>query len=182
MKIAAFLIVAGLVVTPLFGDKAWPLTGDLTHDPALVVEYYLRLDSKGVRLESVSHEVLYPYISWREEPLWGKVIIIKEYEVLEDIDDWQVISMSEALIPVEFQVVGTVYWETASYVADPQFERIWVRVKGFQDRWRMIGPQFPPHVGLKRMIYFVRHAIMQETDQSRIEKLKALRSELEKAE
>ena len=65
LKIGVALIVAGLVVTPILGEKAWPLTGDLTHDPALVVEYYLRLESKGVRLESVAHEVLYPYISWK---------------------------------------------------------------------------------------------------------------------
>ena len=157
------------------------LTGDIRHDPAEIVKKYTRLDFKGVRLESASQEVLHPFIEWREEPLWGTVVVVESYEVLDQIKYWEIISPMEARIPVQYKVLGTMYWETATFLAEPSVEQIPFRVKGKLHRWRLMGPHIPPHVSLKRMIRFVRQAILEEGNPSRREQLSALRQELEKA-
>ena len=126
LKALVFLMTGWAVwMIPLVGT---PLTGDLTNDPANVVKAYLRLDSKGVRLDTMSHEVLHPYITWTQEPTWGKVLVIEGYEVLDNIRHWDVIGKLEARIPVDFQVLGAMYWETATFVYTPQVERVWMHV------------------------------------------------------
>lgn len=171
-------LLIGLLLMPSGGGA---LTGDITHDPADVVKKYAKLDFKGVRLEAGSGEVLHPYIAWTEEPVWGTVVVVDSYEVLDRTKDWDIISMMEAVIPVDYRVLGTMYWATASFLPEPRVERVRFRVKGRSHRWRLLEPHMPPHVGVKRMINFVRHAILQETDPSRLEKLTELRDDLRKA-
>lgn len=158
----------------------WGFTGDLTNDPSEVVKTYLRLDSKGVRFEAISQETLRPYIDWSEEPQWGKVVVIQEYEVIDDVEQWEIINSLEMRIPVTFKILGTVYWETASFVEHLHQDRVWFHVKGFEDRWRIIAPQIPPHVTVKRMVNVVRQAILDQSQPRRQEVLASLRSELEK--
>ena len=172
------ILLFGVLLTPCC---AFALTGDIRHDPAEIVKKYARLDFKGARLEPASQEVLHPFIDWREEPLWGTVVVIESYEVLDHTKYWEIISPLEAVIPVQYRVLGKMYWETGTFLAEPRVEQIPFRVKGKRHRWRLMGPHIPPHVGLKRMIKFVRHAILQETDPSRREQLSVLQQELEKA-
>lgn len=153
----------------------------LNHDPVEVVQKYVSLDQKGVRLEALSWETLKPYVNWKEEPAWGHVMVTGEYKVVDDIRQWEVVSMLEVVIPVEFQVLGAIYWETAGFLPEKQVELVKFRVKAVRGRWQIIEPLMPPHVGQKRMINYVRQAMLQETEPSRLATLTALRDELQKA-
>jgi hypothetical protein len=86
----------------------------------------------------------------------------------------------EVVIPVTFQVIGSVYLETAGFVPEIETEEIRFRVKAVKNRWRIIEPMLPPHVGQKRMMNFVREAWMKETDPVKRDSLGLLQSELRK--
>jgi hypothetical protein len=173
MTILLLLAVVGTADSPA---EIW----DLKKDPAGLVKAYLSLDMKGARLEAISWETLKPYIAWKEEPSWEHVVVIENYEVVEDVATWEILGVMEVLIPVKFQVLGVMYWETASFVPESKVEEFRVRVKAVGDRWRIVEPQLAPHVGQKRMINFVRQAMLQETDGLKLTKLAELRDELRK--
>ena len=160
---------------------SFPSSWDLKRDPADIVREYTRLDFKGARLESNSQEVLHPYTEWTEEPVWGAAIVVRNYTVVGDTKEWEIVSPMEAVIPVDYEVLGKVYWETGTFLSESRAERVGFRVKGRSHRWQVIEPHIPPHVGIKRMIYFVRHQMVQETDPSRRKRLATLRKELEEA-
>jgi hypothetical protein len=175
------------VIILLLLAAAWASAGDslatiwdVKKDPSGLVKAYLSLDMKGARLEAISWETLKPYIAWKEEPSWEHVVVIENYEVVEDVTTWEILGLMEVLIPVKFQVLGVVYWETASFVPESKVEEFRVRVKVVGDRWRIIEPQLAPHVGQKRMINYVRQAMLQETDGLKLTKLAELRDELRK--
>ena len=156
-------------------------TYGLLRDPVEVVKKYVSLDQRGIRLESISWETIRPYVNWKEEPTWGHVMVTVGYKIVDDIKQWEVISMMEVLIPVEYQVLGAVYWEAPGFLPEKQVEKVKFRVKAVGGRWRIIEPLLPPHVGQKRMINYVRQAMLQELEPSRLAILTALRDELQKA-
>ncbi len=156
-------------------------TYGLLRDPVEVVKKYVSLDQRGIRLESISWETIKPYVNWKEEPSWGHVVVTSGYKIVDDIKQWEVISMMEVLIPVEYQVLGAVYLEAPGFLPEKQVERVKFRVKAVGGRWRIIEPLLPPHVGQKRMINYVRQAMLQELEPSRLAILTALRDELQKA-
>ena len=156
-------------------------TYGLLRDPVEVVKKYVSLDQRGIRLESISWEAIRPYVNWKEEPSWGHVMVTVGYKIVDDIKQWEVISMMEVLIPVEYQVLGLVYWEAPGFLPEKQVEQVKFRVKAVGGRWRIIEPLLPPHVGQKRMINYVRQAMLQELEPSRLAILTALRDELQKA-
>ncbi len=170
-----------LAVAGAGGGDSRAATGDLKKDPSSMLKTYFSLDMKGARLEAMSWETLKPYIDWKEEPSWEHVVVIENYEVVEDVTAWEILGTMEALIPVKFRVLGVMYWETASFVPEAKVEEIRVRVKAVGDRWRIIEPRLAPHVGQKRLINFVRQALLQETDGARQAKLAALRDDLRQA-
>ena len=92
------------------------------------------------------------YGAWQEEPAWGRVVVIRGFSVAEHYRQWQIVDRLEVVIPVTFEVVGAVYMESAGFVPEPGVEEIRVRVKSVRNRWRIVEPVLPPHVGLKRMI------------------------------
>ena len=163
------------------GGAAWAQTGGLSHSPAEIVKKYFELDQKGAKLDSMSFEALAPFRSWDTEPIWGKVIVIREFSVAEHHRDWEVVNRLEVVIPVTFQVIGSVYLETAGFFPEPSVEEIRVRVKSIKNRWRIIEPVLPPHVGQKRMINFVKEAWVKETEPAKRESLATLQSDLRKA-
>ena len=162
------------------GGAAWAQTGGLSHSPAEIVKKYFELDQKGAKLDSMSFEALAPFRSWDTEPIWGKVIVIREFSVAEHHRDWEVVNRLEVVIPVTFQVIGSVYLETAGFLPETSVEEIRVRVKSIKNRWRIIEPVLPPHVGQKRMINFVKEAWVKETEPAKRESLATLQSELRK--
>lgn len=170
----------GLLLLVMAGDGV-AATGDVKKDPSGVVKTYFSLDMKGARLEALSWETMKPYIDWKEEPSWEHVVVIENYEVVEDVTAWEILGTMEALIPVKFRVLGVMYWETASFVPEAKVEEVRVRVKAVGDRWRIIEPRLAPHVGHKRLINFVRQALLQETDGARQAKLADLREDLRRA-
>jgi hypothetical protein len=174
------LSVLALLLGLLLARDGLAFTGDLKKDPALVVKAYLSLDMKGARLDAMSWETLRPYINWRREVSWGMVVVIDDYEVVEDIKAWEVVNILEVWIPAKFKVLGTMEWEPVSFTPEPHVETVLFRVKAVGDRWRIMEPTLPPHVGLKRLINHVREAMLQETDGARLVKLDELRKSLEK--
>jgi hypothetical protein len=156
-------------------------TGALEHSPAELVKKYLTLDQKGARLDSLSYEALVPYTTWTEEPTWGRIVVIRGFTVADHFSKWEVVNRTEVVVPVTFQVVGTVYMDTASFTPEAGVEEVRVRVKGIKNRWRIIEPVLIPHVGQKRMANFVREAWVKETEPSKRERLAALQDELRKA-
>lgn len=171
-----FLTGGWLVPPPAVG-----LTGDLTNDPADVIKKYLSLDHRGARLTAPSYESVRPYVAWDEEPTWEHFVVIREFAVNDDVTQWNVVSSTEAVIPVTFQVLGIVDWETATFVPKPGEEVHAVRIRAVDNRWRMIEPMFPPHVGHKRVMNFVKDVALQERDDTRIRLLETLRADVEKA-
>lgn len=176
-------ILAVAVVAAFFGvtTNSAAQTYALDHSPADLVKRYLSLDAKGVRLEATGFDTLSPYISWKEEPVWGRVVVIESFVVPEDLRQWEIISKLEVVIPVEFHVIGSVYFSTGSFSAEATTEQVRVHVKGVKNRWRIIEPILPPHVGPKRIINYVRQSMLQETDPERRARLASLQEELRKA-
>jgi hypothetical protein len=173
--------LAAALLLLLLSSDGLAQTGALNKDPVEVVTKYLSLDRHGARLEAMSWETLKPYINWKEEPAWGHVVVITDFEVLDDIAQWQIIDMLEVVIPVKFRVLGSMYWETAGFTPGAKVEEIRFRVKGVVGRWRIIEPILPPHVGQKRMIGYVRQAILDEKNPARQAKLGELLAALKKA-
>jgi hypothetical protein len=165
----------------LEASAAWAQSGGLSHSPAEIVKKYFELDQKWAKLDSMSFDILAPYRSWDIEPVWGKVIVIRGFFVAEHYRDWEIVDRLEVVIPVTFHVIGSVYLETAGFLPEASVEEVHVRVKAVKNRWRIIEPVLPPHVGQKRMINFVREAWVKETEPSKRETLAALQSELRKA-
>ena len=176
----AFLlaIAAFLLAVPAEGRAQ---TGSIAHDPTEMVDKYLELDIKGVRLDAISQEALAPYVTWEHEPLWGRAVVITQYEVINDFKQWTIISQAEVIIPVEYKVLGSVYWERASFLPEPKVERVGFRITIVGDRWRIAEPMLPPHIGQKRMINYVRQAILDEKEQAKTATLNVLLNELKKA-
>ncbi len=172
--------LVGLIAWLLVASLASAQTGSLKHSPADVVKRYLALDYKGARLDAMSVETVAPYTSWNEEPAWGRVVVTREFAVAEQYRQWEIIDRMEVIIPVTFQVIGSVYLETAGFVQEVETEEIRFRVKAVRNRWMIVEPMLPPHVGQKRMMNFVRDAWMKETDPVKRDSLGLLQSELRK--
>ena len=165
----------------VFPSALLGLTTDLTNDPAKVVEKYLSLDKRGARLNALSYEALRPYTAWGEEPAWGQVVVIAKYEVAQNVKDWEVVSPVEAVIPVTYQVIGVIQWEAVTFLKEVREEVLHFRIKAVDNQWKIVSPPFPPHVGRKRLIDFVREKQVSEDGVSRGEKLHYLREALEQA-
>ena len=174
----AAIVMGGVLLAQLDGLAQ---TGSIVHDPTEMVDKYLELDIKGVRLDAISQEALAPYITWKDEPIWGRSVVVTSYSVINEFKQWTVVSQSEVIIPVEYKVLGSVYWERASFLPEPKTERVGFRIKIVGDRWRIIEPILPPHVGQKRMINYVRQAILDEKDQAKVATLETLLDDLKKA-
>lgn len=156
-------------------------TGSLKHSPSDVVKRYVTLDYKGARIDAMSVETVASYTSWKEEPAWGHVVVTRGFVVAEQYRQWEIIDSLEVVIPVTFQVIGSVYLETAGFVQEVETVEVRFRVKAVKNRWRIVEPMLPPHVGQKRMVNFVREAWMKESDQAKRDRLGALQDELRKA-
>jgi hypothetical protein len=76
--------------------------------------------------------------------------------------------------------VGLVYWDSVTFIPEPHTEVVKFHIKGIKDRWRIVDPILPPHVGLKRMINQVRLALSEEKDPMRQVTLTALKADLER--
>lgn len=172
------LLLLGLL---LVGRSASAQTGSLDHSPAEIVKKYYALDQKGARLDAMSFEALAPYTDWHGEPAWGRIVVIRGFTVAEHYRTWDVVDRLEVVIPVTFQIVGSVYLETAGFVPEGGVEEIRVRVKSVKNRWRIVEPVTPPHVGQKRMLNFVREAWEKEREPVKRERLASLQEELRKA-
>jgi hypothetical protein len=172
--LAAFWVV----ILPAAG---YAQTNSISHSPAQVVEKYFALDNKGVRLDATSFESVAHLVDWKEEPVWGKVIVINGFTVPDDFRKWEIVNQLEVLIPVEFHVLGVMYLDSAGFVPEPGMEQVRIRVKVQGARWKIMEPILPPHVGQKRLLNFVRQAQLDEKDGTRQASLAALQAELRKA-
>ncbi|MFZ1744586.1 MAG: hypothetical protein WBO24_07530 [Nitrospirales bacterium] len=175
--IRVLMCVLGIVVFSASSLQA--IGGHITEDPTKILQKYLSLDKKGVRLEAHSWQVVRPFVAWLEEPVWGHVVVISRYEVVEDVSQWEVINGLEAKIPVIFEVVGTMHWERATFVTNPHREIQYFHLKAVGDRWQIVGPQLPPHVGRQRLVDFVRWAELNESGPERKMLLNSLIQQLE---
>ncbi len=180
MSISTAILMFGLAfgISATVLSNVFALTGDLTNDPADIVKKYLSLDKRGARLQAMSYEAVRPYVAWEEEPTWGQVVVILDYTVSDDVREWEIVSSTEAVIPVTFQVVGVMHWEAATFLPEQREETIWVRVRAVLNHWRITAPMFPPHVGRKRLMDFVRQAMLEETNEERKDVLQRLRASL----
>jgi hypothetical protein len=156
-------------------------SGTLDHAPTEIVKRYVTLDQKGARLDAMSFDALAPYIDWREEPVWSRVVVVQEAVVPEDYRQWEIVNKLEVVVPVTFHVLGAVHLETAAFVPEARTEEIRFRVKAVRNRWRIVEPVIPPHVGLTRMLNFVRDAELKEPDVEKRGLLTALAESLRKA-
>ncbi len=175
----SFVLIALLV---LLGGPvlAFAQSGSLDQSPTAVVKRYVGLDKKGARMDAMSFETLVPYIDWKEEPLWGRIVVIQDVTVSEDYRKWEVVNQLEVVIPVTFTVFGSVYLEAAAFVPEAIAEEVRFRVKAVRGKWRIVEPVIPPHIGLKRMIDLVRDAEVKETDAEKRGILAALGETLRK--
>jgi hypothetical protein len=175
------LAVALACLVLAFAGSVPAQTGSVMKDPTEVLKKYLSLDAHGARLQPLSWESQKPYITWTEEPAWGRVVVISGYTVPMDVKDWEVRANLDVVIPVDFDVVGHLYWESATFLSEPKVERVSFHIKAVHGLWRIIEPMMPPHVDQKRMINFVRQSLLTETDVAKLDRLAALRDDLRKA-
>ena len=154
----------------------------MRRSPVEVVKRYVLLDQKGARLDAPSFETLIPYIDWREEPAWGRVVVVQKTTVPEDYRKWEILNNLEVVITVTFHVLGAVYLETATFVPEETTEEVRFHVKVVGNFWRIVSPVIPPHVGLKRMVSFAREAEAHEQDEAQRIVLATLIDSLRKAE
>jgi len=173
-------ILCQVLALVLSTGEGFAQTGSIDHSPADVVKRYLSLDYKGARLDALSVDTVASYTSWHEEPTWGHVVVTRGFVVAEHYRQWQVIDRLEVVIPVTFQVMGSVYLETAGFLRETKTEEVRFRVKVINNRWRIVEPMLPPHVGQKRMVNVVREASIKETDAAMRNRLGALQEELRK--
>jgi len=170
-----------VILLALVAADAGAQVGQIAHDPTDMLDKYLELDIKGVRLDPMSQEALASYTVWKSEPAWGQTVVVTDYAVINDLKQWTIISLSEVVIPVEYKVLGSVSWETAVFFAEPRTERVGFRIKIVGDRWRIAEPILPPHIGQKRMINYVRQAVLDEQEPTEAATLKVLLGDLKKA-
>ena len=156
-------------------------TGALNKDPTELLRKYLTLDLHGVRLEPLSQEALKPYVAWSQEPAWGQVVVVVAYEVSEDLKQWQVLGNVDVIIPVQFKVIGSVYLESATFLEEHRTEELRFHIKMVDGLWRILDPIAPPHVGQKRMVNYVRQALLEEREPWQVERLTMLRDSLKNA-
>jgi hypothetical protein len=131
-------ILCQLLALVLSAGDGLAQTGSLQHSPSDVVKRYLALDYKGARLDAMSLETVASYTSWNEEPTWGHVVVTRGFVVAEQYRQWEVIDRLEVVIPVTFQVIGSVYWETAGFVQEGGTEEVRFRVKA-RETEKIIG-------------------------------------------
>ena len=158
-------IVIGVVIGSATSLNAF--NRHITEDPTKVLHKYLSLDKKGSRLEASSWQVVAPYVDWKEEPAWGHVVVISQFHIVDDVTQWEIVNGLEAKIPVVFDVLGTMHWESVTFVSDPHQETYLFHIKAVYDRWQIVHPQLPPHVGRQRMMDFVRWAELSEPEAKR---------------
>jgi hypothetical protein len=156
-------------------------SGSLKRSPAEVVKRYVLLDQKGARLDAPSFDTLTPYINWKEEPAWGRVVVVEKTDVPDDYRKWEILNNLEVVIPVTFQVRGAVYLESATFIPEDTTEEVRFHVKVVGNYWRIVSPIIPPHVGLKRMVSFVREAEANEENKTHRTELASLIDSLRKA-
>ena len=99
-------LMAGLVWLAACTSPSLAQTNTVSHSPAKVVEKYFSLDNKGVRLDAASFESVAGYVDWKEEPAWGKVIVINGFRVPDDFRQWEIVNRLEVVVPVEFHEIG----------------------------------------------------------------------------
>ena len=158
------LLALVLLMSAVPSSAQMSQSGSMRRSPVEVVKRYVLLDQKGARLNAPSFDTVTPYIDWKEEPTWGRIVVVQKITVPEDYRKWEILNNLEVIIPVTFQVRGSVYLETASFVPEDTTEEIRFHVKVVGNYWRIISPVIPPHVGLKRMVNFVREAEAHEQD------------------
>jgi hypothetical protein len=180
-RLAWGMMLVGTVLFAVLGGEGWAQTGSIYKDPTEVLKRYLKLDANGARLEALSSESQRPYVAWKDEPAWGQVVVITGFTIANEVKDWQVLGNLDVIVPVDFAVVGLMYWEQATYLSEPKVERIEFRIKEVNGLWRITEPQMPPHVDQKRLVNFVRQAMLTERDAARLTRLTELRNELQKA-
>ncbi len=150
----------------------------ITEDPTRIIKKYLSLDKKGVRLEASTWEVIRPFVAWSEEPAWGQVVVISEFHVNEDTFQWDIVNEMEAKIPVTYEVLGVMNWERVTFLRDPHQETHMFHIKAVYDRWQILSPQIPPHVGRQRLMDFVRWAEMHEPEEAKKTQFQILHKQL----
>ncbi len=150
----------------------------ITEDPTKTLRKFLSLDKKGVRLEASSWQVIVPYVNWKESLPWGHVVVISKFQIEDDVTKWEIVSGLEAKIPVVFDVLGTMHWESVTFVPDPHQESYLFHIKAVYDRWQVVHPQLPPHVGRQRLIDFVRWTELSESEAEKKAMFASLRRQL----
>ena len=175
-KVIVLMVLGFFAVLP---SASHSFNRHIKEDPVKTLNKYLSLDKKGARLEASSWQVIDPYVDWEDEISWGQVVVISKYHIVDDVRQWEIISGLEAKIPVMFDVVGTMHWESVTFVPDPHQESYLFHIKAVYDRWQIVDPQLPPHVGRQRLINFVRWTELSETEVGRRALFASLKKQLE---
>lgn len=175
-----YLVALAILALAVPSDAQLTPSGSMRRSPAEVVKRYVLLDRKGARLDAPSFETVTPYIEWKEEPAWGRIVVVQKTTVPEDYRKWEILNNLEVIIPVTFHVLGAVYLETATFVSQETTEEVRFHVKVVENFWRIVDPIIPPHVGLKRMMNFVREAETNEQDEAHRRILATLVESLQK--
>jgi hypothetical protein len=175
-KIVVLIMACAMVGS---GASSNAFNRSIKEDPTKILHKYLSLDKKGARLEASSWQVVAPYVDWKEELAWGQVVVISQFHIVDDVTQWEIVNGLEAKIPVVFDVLGTMHWESVTFVVDPHQESYLFHIKAVYDRWQIVAPQLPPHVGRQRMMDFVRWAELSEPEAKRKALFASLHKQLE---
>ena len=78
------LVALAILALAVPSNAQLSLSGSMRRSPVEVVKRYVLLDQKGARLDAPSFDTVVPYIEWKEEPAWGRVVIIQDTTIPED--------------------------------------------------------------------------------------------------
>ncbi len=172
------LVSPPLLVNPAQAQVGLSQVGSLKRSPADIVKRYVRLDQKGARLDVMGFDVVSSYVNWKEEPAWDHVVVIHTADVPEDYRKWAILDNLDVVIPVTFRVLGEIDLKTATFTPDERTEEVRFRVQAVGNYWRIVEPKMPPHVGVTRMLNFVRQAGLETTDDTQRRQLASLEQSL----
>lgn len=180
-RLAPSLLAFAILSLAVSSNAQVTPSGSMKRSPADVVKRYVLLDQKGARLNAASFDTVLPYIGWKEEPAWGRIVVVQQTSVPEDYRKWEILNNLEVIIPVTFHVLGAVYLENASFIPEETVEEVRFHVKVVKNYWRIVSPIIPPHVRLKRMVSFAREAEAKEQNEAHRTELASLIDSLRKA-
>jgi len=131
LAILALLLVAA---APAFA-------ADYPGAPASVVAAYIEADGAGKALDGDTCSQVLRYTVWPDAPGRDTFTVIKSYDIGEV--GW---TGNKASVQITYDVLGPL--SATTFTSKPTKEEVSFDLERTKGRWKIVGPQLPPHLFL----------------------------------